>query len=217
MTGFVTRSILAAPLLVKNKLIGVAEVINRKDGNPFDDEDVSLFSTFCSSVAMAIENARLYDEAVTKTKELSEINSQLELAQTNLISALNETELANKRLQDTQAQLIHEQKMATLGLLASSVGHEVNNPLMIIAGRAQLALASDIKDEEAKKSMKIIYDQCYRAKAIIQRLLTFSKPSASDMQDYDIGSVIDEVVNLIEHQYGLDNIKIIKYYRTIYY
>ena len=57
--------------------------------------------------------------------------------------------------------------------------------------------------------MQIIYDQCYRAKAIIQRLLTFSKPSASDMQDYDISEVIDEVVDLVEHQYGLDNIKII--------
>ena len=75
MTGFQTRSILAAPLLVKNKLIGVAEVINRKDRNPFDDEDVNLFSTFCSSVAMAIENARLHKKSIEQERFQQQLQS----------------------------------------------------------------------------------------------------------------------------------------------
>lgn len=75
-TGFKTRSILAAPLKVKDKLIGVAEVINRKDSKAFDNDDVELFSTFCRQVAMAIENARMHHLELEKQK----LEQQLEAA-----------------------------------------------------------------------------------------------------------------------------------------
>lgn len=75
-TGFRTRSILAAPLMVKDRLIGVAEVINRADGQPFDDSDLNLFMTFCRQVAMAIENARVHQLELEKQK----IQQQLEAA-----------------------------------------------------------------------------------------------------------------------------------------
>ncbi|MFQ5770918.1 MAG: PP2C family protein-serine/threonine phosphatase, partial [bacterium] len=75
-TGFQTRSILAAPLMVKDKTIGVAEVINRVDGKAFDEEDLELFSTFCRQVAMAIENARMHQLELEKQK----LEQQLEAA-----------------------------------------------------------------------------------------------------------------------------------------
>ncbi|MEZ4764437.1 MAG: SpoIIE family protein phosphatase [Calditrichia bacterium] len=75
-TGFVTRSILAAPLKVRDKLIGVAEVINRNDGNAFDEDDLNLFSAFCRQVAMAIENARVHQLELDKQR----IEQQLEAA-----------------------------------------------------------------------------------------------------------------------------------------
>ncbi len=59
-TGFKTRSILAAPLKVKDKVIGVAEVINRRDAQPFTADNLALFTTFCRQVALAIENARMH-------------------------------------------------------------------------------------------------------------------------------------------------------------
>ncbi len=59
-TGFKTRSILAAPLKVKDKVIGVAEVINRRDAQPFTEDNLALFTTFCRQVALAIENARMH-------------------------------------------------------------------------------------------------------------------------------------------------------------
>ena len=75
-TGFHTHSILAVPLKVKDKIIGVAEVINRVDGNAFDEEELKLFSTFCRQVAMAIENARIHQLELEKQK----IEQQLEAA-----------------------------------------------------------------------------------------------------------------------------------------
>ncbi len=74
-TGFQTRSILAAPLKVKDKVIGVAEVINRVDGKAFDRGDLELFSTFCRQVAMAIDNARMYKDRLEKQRMQQELES----------------------------------------------------------------------------------------------------------------------------------------------
>ena len=59
-TGFVTKSILASPLIVQGKVIGVAEVINRADGKSFTEDDCKLFETFCRGVAVSIQNAQMH-------------------------------------------------------------------------------------------------------------------------------------------------------------
>ncbi len=74
-TGFVTRTILAVPMQIKDRVIGVVEVINRKDGLPFADDDQNLLSAFAGQAAVAIENARLYtltdQELNARVEELS--------------------------------------------------------------------------------------------------------------------------------------------------
>jgi signal transduction histidine kinase len=56
----ITNTILAVPLVSRGAVIGVLEVINKKDGNNFDERDMELLTTFASQAAVAIENARLY-------------------------------------------------------------------------------------------------------------------------------------------------------------
>ncbi len=58
---FVTKSMICVPLLRKNKLIGVMQVINKKDGETFDDIDMHIFETLASQCAIAIENAQLVE------------------------------------------------------------------------------------------------------------------------------------------------------------
>lgn len=58
--GFRTRSILCAPLWARGRVIGVLEVLNRRDGQPFDEENLRLLRAFCASAAVALDNARLY-------------------------------------------------------------------------------------------------------------------------------------------------------------
>jgi signal transduction histidine kinase/putative methionine-R-sulfoxide reductase with GAF domain len=59
-TGFTTRALLAIPLKIKDRVIGVVEVINKKDGSFFSRDDHELLSAFASQAVVAIENARLY-------------------------------------------------------------------------------------------------------------------------------------------------------------
>ncbi len=66
---------MAAPLIVKDKTIGVAEVINPIDGKPFSNEDLDLFSTFCRQVAMAIENTRMHKLKMEQQRLQQELES----------------------------------------------------------------------------------------------------------------------------------------------
>jgi len=61
-SGFTTHSIIAVPLKVKGKIIGVAEVLNKSGGRNFPEEDVELFEAIAGEAAVAIENARLYQD-----------------------------------------------------------------------------------------------------------------------------------------------------------
>jgi signal transduction histidine kinase/putative methionine-R-sulfoxide reductase with GAF domain len=89
-TGFTSRSLMAIPLQVKDRIIGVVEVINRRDGLPFVEDDQTLLTAFAGQAAVAIENARLYtltdQELATRVEELSvmqriarELNASLEM------------------------------------------------------------------------------------------------------------------------------------------
>lgn len=76
ITGFITRSLLAAPLIARDKLIGVAEVLNPRRGGGFTPEDLELFATYCRQVAVAVENARLHHALLERQRE----QQQLEFA-----------------------------------------------------------------------------------------------------------------------------------------
>jgi signal transduction histidine kinase len=96
-TGFTTQDLLVVPMQVKGRVIGVIEVINRKDGLPFTQDDQELLSAFTSQAAVAIENARLYtltDQALeARVEELSvmqridrELNASLDIEKTMRIT-----------------------------------------------------------------------------------------------------------------------------------
>ena len=61
-TEFKTRNLICVPVKVKKKVIGVLEAINKQDGVDFDQEDLALFASLADQVAIALDNARLYQE-----------------------------------------------------------------------------------------------------------------------------------------------------------
>ena len=69
-TGYVSRSLIAVPMQIKDRVLGVIEVINRRDGLPFVVDDQNLLTAFAGQAAVAIENARLLaltDQELAKT------------------------------------------------------------------------------------------------------------------------------------------------------
>lgn len=93
-TGFSTKDLLVAPLVVKDRAIGVIEVLNKKDESPFNQNDLELLTAFGGQMAVAIENARLY--------------TQTDLA---LASRLDELSIMQQIDQELNATLDFEQVM----------------------------------------------------------------------------------------------------------
>jgi signal transduction histidine kinase len=75
-TGFVTRSILAVPILLKGRLLGVVEAINKR-GGPFGPEDVETFEAFASQAGIAIDNARLFSSLRDEKFKLATVFAQM--------------------------------------------------------------------------------------------------------------------------------------------
>lgn len=73
-TGFVTKTILAVPLLSKGKILGIIEAINKKDKESFNDEDLSLVSSYAEHAAIALENANLVQNLKAKVGQLTLIS-----------------------------------------------------------------------------------------------------------------------------------------------
>ncbi|MDP8299621.1 MAG: PAS domain S-box protein [Candidatus Tantalella remota] len=183
--------------LIKKKLESVKT--SQKEEEEEEEEEASgrIFSVVMALVKEA-GYVNFYFRDVTERKKL----------QKDLEDKLVE-------LKEMQSMLVQSEKLASLGRLVSDMAHEVNNPLMVISGRAQLTLM-DYQDNpsDVEENMKIVVDQCQRAKEIIQRLLLFSKPSRGERKETDINGNVHLVVELIGHQYLLEDITIEEKYDT---
>ncbi len=151
MSGFETKSILCVPLKAKSKMIGVLEVINKVDDTSFTEEDAMLLNIFANQAAIAIENARFYDELKNRYEE-------------------------EKQLQE---KLAESEKLRAMGLMASGVAHDFNNMLAIIFGNIDLAEVEDNKDMFLKRLAKIKKAAVDSAN-IIKRLQKFTKTNSED-------------------------------------
>jgi signal transduction histidine kinase len=76
-TGFRTRSLLAVPLKVKDRVIGVVEAVNRIGDEPFSDEDIELLTVLSAQAAIAIENSRLFQQNDFVSEMVHELRTPL--------------------------------------------------------------------------------------------------------------------------------------------
>jgi len=126
ISGFETKSILCVPVKSKTKLIGVLEVVNKTDGTSFTRQDSILLSIFAQQAAMAIENARLYEELRERMGEILVNIAERRQAEEGLRRAHGELEkkIAERtsdltRINDALKEEIEERKKTELALQKS--------------------------------------------------------------------------------------------------
>ncbi len=108
-------------------------------------------------------------------------------------------------LKSYQEQLIQSQKMESLGKLAGGVAHEINTPLGIILGYAQLLLEDFSRNSQTYADLKIIEKQAKVCRKIVADLLGFSRQHEREMGFMDLNESIEEVISLVQHSFYLDN------------
>ena len=111
-----------------------------------------------------------------------------------------------------EAQLVQSEKLAALGEMAAGVAHELNSPMTVIIGTAQM-LARDLREEALDEKAEALGDiiNCgLRCKRIIQNLLTFSRQDQLPATEIDLNAEAERVLGMIQYQINRSQIRIVE-------
>jgi len=172
------RAVLGVPLRVRGETIG-ALTVGDQTGRVFTLGDIALAEAFADQAALALDNARLYEE----------------------------TRARLRALQDTQAQLVQAAKLSAVGQLVSGVAHELNNPLSVVIGHGQLMLAKN-PPAEVRRPIELIVAQGDRMAKIVQGLLLFSRQRATARGAVNLPEIIEQTLFLRAAQLRLSGIEV---------
>lgn len=162
---------------------------------------------------------RSRDELGVLAESFNEMTEELQRARNEIVEwtrTLEErVDQKTNELQRAQRNMIHVEKMASLGQLASTVAHELNNPLEGVLTYAKLLKkklgAENLPPghaEEIQSELSLIADETARCGGIVKNLLLFSRQKVGEMKEEDVRSVVQRSVQLIRHHLQMNNIKL---------
>ncbi len=194
------HALLAVPLLRDDTVLG-GLVIRRRAVGGFAPTVPTLLQTFAGQCVLAIENARLFQEARRARVQA-------------------ETTLAD--LRRTQDRLVQSEKMASLGQLTAGIAHEIKNPLNFVnnfselsvdlldelhevVAQGKLTVADDIRREideltaTLKGNLEKIAEHGRRADSIVKNMLLHSRSGPGEHRMVDLNATAQEALNLAYH------------------
>jgi two-component system NtrC family sensor kinase len=133
-----------------------------------------------------------------------------EVASVGIFSDLREILKVHQELEAAQAQLVHSEKIASLGRMSAGVAHEINNPLAGILIYAELLQRDLAADAAHRENIEVIISQTMRCQQIVRRLLDFSRQSLGEQKLFDANGILQRCVELISHQAFFHNITVIQ-------
>jgi predicted ATPase/signal transduction histidine kinase len=170
------RSVLCVPLVKQTELIGAIYLENSLAPHVFTPARLSVLNLLSSQAAISLENARLYAELIAENRD---------------------RQTAEDDLREVQAELAHVARITTIGEMAASIAHEVNQPLsgVVINGNACLRwMAVDPPNlGETRDAVQRIIRDGKRASEVIARIRNMTKKSSTDKEPLDLNETIAEV------------------------
>jgi signal transduction histidine kinase len=175
------NTLICVPLQTKDKNVGLLLADTSISKRKLTEKDLRSISNFAIQTSLAICNAQLFEtERLFKEKLQQEVD------------------LAVKKLQEAQKQLIQSEKLAALGEMAAVVTHEVRNPLSTIYMSAQVLNKTITQDNEAKKYINYIISETERLNKVVTDILSFSRKPQLVLTKTNINNLIEELVSFLE-------------------
>jgi signal transduction histidine kinase len=171
MTGMETRSLLCVPMKSKRKLIGVLEVMNKKDNSFFTQDDALILSVFSHHAAIAIENAMLFNS----------MKNRLE------------------REKMIEQKMAESARLQAIGTLAGGIAHDFNNILSAIMGYTELARMDSDKLSRPYANLTKILAASERARDLIHQILAFSRQvEVPKPRPVQVNIIVKEALKLLQ-------------------
>ena len=119
-----------------------------------------------------------------------------------------------RRLRENEEQLIQAEKLTSLGQMAASIAHEINNPLagvlMYTKLLAKKITGGTFRKEESLDYLSKMETEVGRCSRIIRNLLDFARQTEPTLRPVDINRVMEQVLSMVGHQAQLQNIEMVK-------
>lgn len=172
------------PLSEKGRVFGLVMVDNPLTGREISRDDLRFLKLFSNSAGVAVENLMLF-------------------------TSLEE---ANRKLNEAQEQLMHGERLATIGEMAAGIAHELKGPLVSIGGFARrLARGVRTGSTEAQYVATIV-EEGLRLENMLNDILSFSKKTTICFDRCSIGEVVDGAISIVAHALERNRIRLVKSY-----
>jgi len=113
----------------------------------------------------------------------------------------------NQELKETQQEVIQSEKLASVGLLAAGVAHEIGNPLGAVLGYIRLLEQDLVNAEEKNDYLKRMEKELFRIDSIVRDLREYSKPSPCKIVPTSVNALIQDTVRMVKRQRDFRNIR----------
>jgi len=177
------------------------------------DHDNNLIGLVCVAKDLT-EMTQLLDALKKSNQQILRQKEELEKAlqeqhemRDAMLSVLEDTteskrslEMTLQKLRETQGQLLQAEKMVSLGQIAAGVAHEINNPLFVISGEAEMMAAKQELPAAVRDFLKTVRDQVNRINEVIKRLLEFSRKREMTMAVADANILAAKSAELFKYQ-----------------
>ncbi len=200
-----TQGLVAVPLVLGGKLLGVVSLGRKANLKPYGSNEIQFLAELKIPVTIAFSNSMQYEninELYTQVRKMSD-----ELKRWN-VELEKRVEDRTRELVRTQEQLIQAEKLATLGTLAGGVAHEINNPLTAVLTNAQILKMT--ATEDSLESLDLIEEGAKRCQGIVQKLMKYARKTVEETphRDVDLRDVVKGTCALLGFQFQQENIEV---------
>lgn len=151
----------------------------------------------------------LANEFNTMAHEVSTLNRTLEQ---KVAERSRQLEEKSDQLLEAQKKLARSERLAGLGMLAAGVAHEINNPLAVIRGNAELLQSAIPPENEDREEVDAIVEEAERIERIVGNLRAFSRGGLQRLEQFLLGALLDDILDRIGHQVALERYQIVRDY-----
>ena len=185
-----TRSILCLPIVTQAKLVGVLYLENNLTAGAFTPDRIAVLELLASQAAISLEHAQLYADLEQENIERKRAEDELRRSEASL--------------REAQSELARVTRLTTIGEMAASIAHEVNQPLAGIVTNANASLrwlaGGSPNLAEAREAIRRIVRDGNRAGVVTQRIRALFTKTDAAKEQLDINETVGEVVVLTESE-----------------